>query len=76
MAGDDRRGDHIVACDFERGRFVSPRFDPERSSQSGQRLTAMLAQLHFRGNRPRDAEGWRAVFQVLKAVSGRAGESS
>lgn len=36
----------------------------------------MLAQLHFRGNRPRDAEGWRAVFQVLKAVSGHSGETS
>ena len=30
----------------------------------------MLAQLHFRGGRPRDAEAWSAIFQVLKAVSG------
>lgn len=30
----------------------------------------MLAQLHFRGGRPRDAESWSAIFQVLKAVSG------
>lgn len=29
----------------------------------------MLAQLHFRGDRPRDKEGWRAVYQVLRAVS-------
>jgi transcriptional regulator with XRE-family HTH domain len=31
---------------------------------------SMLAQLHFRGGRPRDAEAWGAIFQVLKAVSG------
>ena len=30
----------------------------------------MLAHLHFRGGRPRDAEAWNAIFQVLKAVSG------
>ena len=33
----------------------------------------MLAQLHFRGNRPRDPESWSAVYQVLKAVSGNKG---
>jgi transcriptional regulator with XRE-family HTH domain len=33
----------------------------------------MLAQLHFRGNRPRDPESWSAVYQVLKAVSGHPG---
>jgi transcriptional regulator with XRE-family HTH domain len=36
----------------------------------------MLAQLHFRGGRPRDVQSWRAVFQVLKAVSRTSGESS
>jgi transcriptional regulator with XRE-family HTH domain len=26
----------------------------------------MLAQVHFRGNRPRDAEGWRFVLQAIR----------
>jgi transcriptional regulator with XRE-family HTH domain len=30
----------------------------------------MLAQLHFRGGRPRDVEAWRAIYQVIRAVSG------
>jgi transcriptional regulator with XRE-family HTH domain len=32
----------------------------------------MLAQLHFRGGRPRDAEAWRAIYQVIKAFSGNS----
>jgi transcriptional regulator with XRE-family HTH domain len=31
----------------------------------------MLAQLNFRGNRPRDKEGWRFLWDALKMVSQR-----
>lgn len=31
----------------------------------------MLAQLNFRGNRPRDKEGWRFMWDALKMVSQR-----
>jgi transcriptional regulator with XRE-family HTH domain len=31
----------------------------------------MLAKLNFRGSRPRDAEGWRLIYQAIKFASRR-----
>lgn len=44
-------------------------FAREQALEAGE--IEMLAKLHFRGNRPRDAEAWRAIYQVIKAVSNR-----
>jgi transcriptional regulator with XRE-family HTH domain len=32
----------------------------------------MLAQVNFRGNRPKDKEGWRFVFQAIKMAGERS----
>ncbi len=36
--------------------------------------TVMLAQVNFRGNRPKDKEGWRFLLEAIKMLGQRTGQ--
>jgi transcriptional regulator with XRE-family HTH domain len=40
--------------------------DLQRELELSDDEVEMLAQVHFRGNRPKDAEGWRFVLQAIR----------